>query len=198
MGASCSCSVSPKTRSPSLVNSIQDDPSQKITSFCISIDQKHIIHETWDMIKDKKEFGLKVFFRIFSIDPVIKTLFGFDNCKTEGELLLSSRFVSHASNFVSFLNMVVGHLNGNEYVGMKACKAIGRKHLKFSTTYRPFDSMYWKTFAEALLIEMEIELKSQCQNQKFANIAILAWCDLFEKIVKIMETAYVDGKLKDS
>lgn len=200
MGSSCSFMASDEIGINAPRRNTIHDSSQILTNFCLTSDQTQLITETWQNITNKDEFSVLLFLRIFKLCPYLLDVFGFENFLDDDKLKSSSKFLSHASNFSSFLNLIINHINGNENVAIKVCKVIGREHHNFTKNHQQFETKYWKVFVEALLIEMIIEQKKYSNNQKFIESVRTAWSDLFGKVVEIMEISYNKEKVhhKDS
>lgn len=193
MGSTCSLmnsdekadTVSIPRRSTTTIHDSTDNTI--LTSFCLTFDETNIIKETWHNIKDKNEFAVALFLRIFKIAPEVAEVFELNDYHTSDSLRTAPRFIGHAANFSAFLNMIINHINGNETVAIKVSKVIGREHVRL-TKHRHFEPKFWETFLEALLIEMENEQKGK--NQKYIEAVLSAWADLFGKVIEIMEISY--------
>lgn len=207
MGSSCSYASSKnleenlrRSSTNNQKGGLVDEKTMRYGNFRLTVDQMKIVEETWNFVVDKKKFNENVFLKIFEIDPKLKFLFGYEDLKTNQQLLSEPKFQMHASNFGAFLNMIIGNMKFYENVAVKACKVIGSKHVEF-TKNLPFDPKMWQTFVAALLVEIEKELKTSYfsnQNRKIITNVLYAWADLFAKVTQVMEDAYNDEKSKDN
>nr|XP_034307779.1 non-symbiotic hemoglobin 0-like [Crassostrea gigas] len=124
--------------------------------------------------------GIRVFERIFELNPDLKQLFPFRN--KEGESLRNDHdFTGHASRFMQAVGAAIDNINNLYMYFGPLLIGLGKQHVEFGG----FKPEYWDVFTEAMLYVWEKELgdlfDDNCRN---------AWTKVFEFIMEQLKVGY--------
>lgn len=139
--------------------------------------QKARALSTWAHLCDTStptDRGMRVFLRIFEINPSAKTLFKFKDLPNE-DLHRNSLFKGHATRFMKSVEFTMQNLDALDVIVNPTLISIGHKHVHING----FHPDYLETFHVALMDIWEEDL-----GKKFAKETREAWKQIFNLITR--------------
>ncbi len=178
----CASSVAVPIKSSIQLNSIQVANNDE---WGFTDRQKTIVRKTWKLLAtDLTGRGIKVFTRIFEIQPDLKQLFSFRNA--EGEAMLKdTRFKGHASRFMNSVGAVVDNLDNLSETLKPLLTELGMNHVNF----QGFEPEYFNVFFKAMNQVWAEDLGS-----KFTAEAQEAWTLVFSFIMDNLKLGFAMAK----
>lgn len=162
-------------------SSFGPEPSSYVSCEVMNESEKRLVKKTWKYLaKDMSYNGIRVFERIFELNPDLKQLFPFRN--KEGESLRNDHdFTGHASRFMQAVGAAIDNINNLYMYFGPLLIGLGKQHVEFGG----FKPEYWDVFTEAMLYVWEKELgdvfDDKCRN---------AWTKVFEFIMEQLKVGY--------
>lgn len=134
------------------------------------------VFESWELLKRnkglEKEFGIKLFQRLFEKSPPAKVLFGYpiDLDVNSSELLKSKRFNTHASTVFDMLDTAFNMLGPDIELLMEIMNELGSKHIVYGVTPQMFPFM-----EEAILFALE-----ECLGERITPNVRQSWIETYQ------------------
>lgn len=129
--------------------------------------------------RNMQAMGVKIFLRIFELEPATKQAFeSFRNLRSE-ELVTNVLFRSHATRFMKAVEVTMNNLDALDVIIVPNLKHLGRLH----TDFKGFHVEYLKAFEVAM-----DEVWAEELGTAFSGDCRLAWTKIFSLITtKVME-----------
>ena len=148
--------------------------------------QKITVKYTWRILATHLvETGLKIFNKVFQMNPDIKKAFSKNADSKEFELHLDVVWKGHIHRFMSALGGVVESLDNLEDALLPLLMELGETHAQF-IDYKP---EYFDVFARAMTIIWKEDLGTS-----YTKVAEESWCQLFNCIKYLMHKGYRKAK----
>ena len=147
----------------------------------ITAEEKRLILKTWNRLsRDIPRVGVKIFLRIFVLNPDLKQIFPFRDCNG-AELLQDPVFKGHASRFMQAVGAAIDNMDDLNNAMGPMLVGLGGQHIN----YAGFKPEYWDIFIESVTDIWKQELR-----RKFSSKVSEAWHILFEFMVSKLKEGY--------
>jgi len=159
-------------------------------TFTLTDRERQLIDSTWKQLtgstghESDEELGVRVFMRIFEIDPAIREVFPhFVGLNDREAMRRNVMFRCHGRRFVRAVRSVVDNLDSLEVIAVPNLDLLGRKH----RAIHGFQTDYLRTFEQAMEDVWSEEL-----GRKFDKSACLVWRKIFKLITSRVLYGYED------
>ena len=147
--------------------------------------QMKLVKSTWrQMESDYVKLGSKVFFRIFDLNPCIKSLFPFKDIW--GDSLLNHQlFKAHAGRFMNTLDQAISNLHMVDTTVAPQLYNLGKTH----AVHVGFKPEYFLLYRSSITYVFQQEL-----GQAFTDEVAEAWAELLLFITTKLKEGYEKGQ----
>uniref|UniRef100_A0A914VGZ2 Globin family profile domain-containing protein n=1 Tax=Plectus sambesii TaxID=2011161 RepID=A0A914VGZ2_9BILA len=170
---------------------IMEDPIQIERLDRLSVEEKRLLIETWEIVgREMEDLSIRIFQMIFEQSPDAKQMFSFIKTDYEHKEKKSKEFIFHALRFMQVIESTIELIDTPSKLEPLLAN-LGRMHARLEENLG-FRTHYWSVFMECTLFHFRRSLKHHNEEFSESDIdgAIILWRVVLRVIIYRMKLGF--------